>query len=157
MKVYLVQHGEAVAKEVDPERPLTEAGRGDVHRLAAFLSARNLHVSHVIHSGKTRAQQTAQLLGGWVGSEGTVEAALGLNPNDPPDQLLARLQMQKEELMVVGHMPFLGRLVSRLILGRDDPGLLGFQPGSMACLERIEGGVWQVAWLLRPDILPALF
>lgn len=59
--------------------------------------------------------------------------------------------------MVVGHMPFLGRLVSRLILERDDPGLLGFQPGSMAYLERTEGGVWQVAWLLRPDILPALF
>ena len=33
MRLYLVQHGEAVAKEVDPDRPLSEHGREDIVRL----------------------------------------------------------------------------------------------------------------------------
>lgn len=30
MRIYLVQHGLAIPKEVDPERPLSEQGREDV-------------------------------------------------------------------------------------------------------------------------------
>ena len=62
MKLYLVQHGEAHAKNVDPERPLTERGHGDVARLAAFLSRAGVRVERVIHSGKLRAEQTAGVL-----------------------------------------------------------------------------------------------
>jgi hypothetical protein len=36
MRVYLVQHGEAVAKDVDAERPLTEKGAEDVKKVAEF-------------------------------------------------------------------------------------------------------------------------
>jgi phosphohistidine phosphatase len=32
MKLYLMQHGQAMAKEQDPERPLTQQGRQDVDR-----------------------------------------------------------------------------------------------------------------------------
>ncbi len=34
---YLAQHGEALSKEVDPERALSERGRKDVERVAGFL------------------------------------------------------------------------------------------------------------------------
>jgi len=37
VRLYLVQHGEAVPEEVDPTRPLSEAGKLDVERLAWFL------------------------------------------------------------------------------------------------------------------------
>ena len=36
IKLYLVQHGEALPKEDDPARPLSEKGQADVRRLAAF-------------------------------------------------------------------------------------------------------------------------
>ena len=52
MKLYLVQHGEACAKEIDPERPLTEQGQADIDRLAVFLKAAGIQVERVIHSGK---------------------------------------------------------------------------------------------------------
>ncbi len=39
MKVYLVQHGEAESKEVNPQRPLTEQGMRDVQRIAEALIA----------------------------------------------------------------------------------------------------------------------
>jgi len=37
MRIYLTQHGPAVPKDVDPDRPLNEQGREDVRRLADFL------------------------------------------------------------------------------------------------------------------------
>ena len=64
MKLYLVQHGEACAKDVDPDRPLTDAGKADVERLAAFLGQVGIRVDRVIHSGKLRAVQTAERLAG---------------------------------------------------------------------------------------------
>ena len=60
--LYLVQHGEAVPDDVDPARPLSQAGKKDVERLAEFLARRKLAVSRILHSGKLRAQQTAELI-----------------------------------------------------------------------------------------------
>ena len=37
MRIYLTQHGLAVPKDIDPDRPLSEQGREDVRRLAEFL------------------------------------------------------------------------------------------------------------------------
>ena len=47
MKLYLVQHGEACAKDVDPQRPLTEQGRADVDRLARLLASAGVRVERV--------------------------------------------------------------------------------------------------------------
>lgn len=37
MRLYLVQHGEALRKEENPERPLSDRGQETVRRVAAFL------------------------------------------------------------------------------------------------------------------------
>ncbi len=50
MRVSLVQHGDAVPKEVDSDRPLTGTGRRDIERLAKFLNAAKVRVSRIIHS-----------------------------------------------------------------------------------------------------------
>ena len=44
MKLYLVQHGQAVSKEEDPERPLSEQGREDVRRVATRLGEAGVRV-----------------------------------------------------------------------------------------------------------------
>ncbi len=51
MRLYLVQHGEAVAKEVDPDRPLSEHGRENIVRLAKWLEQRGVEVREIRHSG----------------------------------------------------------------------------------------------------------
>ena len=63
MEVYLVQHGEAVPKSVDRTRPLSDQGRKEVLQVAAFAARMGLAVGEIRHSGKTRAEQTAALLG----------------------------------------------------------------------------------------------
>lgn len=155
MKLYLVQHGEAVAKHENPDRPLTEKGRKDVQRMAAFLARSGVRVARVIHSGRTRARETAVLLAQIIGPGRVVEEAeSGLAPDDSTDELAAAVARLGENLMVVGHQPSMGRMVARLVAGRDDPDLLAFEPGAVACLERRPGdGGWVVDWMVGPRLL----
>ena len=61
MDLYLMQHGQATETE-DRERPLTDAGRAAVQRVAKRARAADVRISGCLHSGKLRAEQTAQLL-----------------------------------------------------------------------------------------------
>ena len=153
MKLYLVQHGEAIPKEVDETRPLSERGRADVGRLAAFLERGGVRAARVVHSGKTRAQQTADLLARALAPGGVSEARTGLGPNDPTEALAAEARAWSDDVVVVGHLPFMGRLAARLVTGREDAGVAAFQTGTMVCLERAEGDAWTIAWMLRPELL----
>lgn len=154
MKLYLCQHGNAVAKEIDPDRPLSATGCHDVKRLANFFSPRLLSVSQIVHSGKSRARQTAELLAIACDSKGPIEARSGINPNDNPQIFVADLASQQSDLLLVGHLPFLTRLASYLLSGQKESELLIFHPGSIVCLERDEDDKWAVAWMIRPDMLP---
>lgn len=149
--LYLVQHGEALPKDVDPERPLSQTGRDDIERLAAFLARSRVAVARVADSGKARAQQTAAILGTAVGGE---PAALDyIGPNDSPDRLIDELARETNDLMVVGHLPYLGKLVARLISGRDEPNVVSFVPGTLACLERHDSDRWCLIALIKPEYL----
>ncbi len=150
MRLYLVQHGEALPKERDPDRPLSEAGRADVERLADFLAQRRVRAARVFHSGKTRARQTAELLARALG--GACEGRSGLAPNDRTEDVANEASRWTDDVALVGHLPFVGRLAARLVVGREDPGVAAFQPGSMLCLERDDDGVWTISWMLRPEL-----
>ena len=153
MRIYLVQHGEALPAEVDPERPLSAAGEADVGRIAAFLRAGSVRVARMLHSGKPRAEQTAELLAAALGPEVRPEARAGLNPNDPTAPVAQEAAGWEQDIMLVGHLPFMARLASRLIAGREDGDVVAFRPGSVLCLERTEQGAWTIAWMLRPELL----
>ncbi len=153
MKLYLVQHGEALPKEVDPERPLSDRGRQDAERLAGFLAGRGVRASRVWHSGKTRARQTAELLAAAVAPGAEAEARAGLAPNDPAEAFVETLAAWREDAMVVGHLPFMARLVTRLVTRSDDGRTVAYLPGSLVCLERDEEGSWAIAWMLRPELM----
>ena len=62
MRLYLVQHGDALPEQVDPERPLSAEGRRDVEAVARLLASAGTRAVRVAHSGKLRAQQTAEVL-----------------------------------------------------------------------------------------------
>lgn len=153
MRLYLVQHGEAQPEAVSPERELTPQGRVDVGRLADFLGARGVRAVRVVHSEKTRARQTAELLAARLAPGTAPEMLAGLNPNDPVRPIAARARDWNEDTLLAGHQPFVGRLATLLVAGREDPPVLAFQPGSVACLERNPAGGFEIAWMLRPELL----
>ncbi|MFQ6674829.1 MAG: histidine phosphatase family protein, partial [Fidelibacterota bacterium] len=83
MKLYLVQHGESLSKDVDPERGLTDRGKEEVTRVAAVLVKGNIRVEKILHSGKKRAQETALLLQECLAAGGEFGEMEGLAPLDP--------------------------------------------------------------------------
>lgn len=152
MKLYLVQHGDALSKDVNPERPLSDQGRSSVMRLAAFLRGR-IQVLHVVHSGKTRAQQTADILAASVAPDHPVESVTGINPNDVTETFAHQLVQSTEDTLVVGHLPFMASLVARLVNGSEDRAVVEYQPGSIVCLELNDAAKWLIQWMIRPELL----
>ena len=55
--------------------------------------------------------------------------------------------------MVVGHLPFMGRLVSRLVVAGEEAQAVVFRAGSVVCLERLENESWSIAWMISPEVV----
>jgi len=153
MKLYLVQHAKAASEQIDPQRPLTEEGRRDVQKVAAFIKPLNLCVDCLWHSGKKRAEQTAEVLAEAVKvKEGTI-ARDGLGPNDDVTALKNELGSTEQDIMIVGHLPFLGKLASLLLSGCESANTAAFKNGGIVCLSRSEAEQWQIEWMVTPEIL----
>ena len=155
MKLYLAQHGEALTKEEHADRPLSDKGRMDVGRVAWHLAMLGLEVAEVQHSGKTRARESAEILAASLGA--VCGDRSGLGPNDPVAVLAEAAAEWQEDRLLVGHLPFMGRLADLLVGGGDGLDLLDFTPGCLACLERELAGAWRIAWMLKPDELESSF
>lgn len=153
MTLYLVQHGEALAKEVDPDRPLSGRGRDDVGRIAGFLGAAGVGAGRVLHSGKTRARETAEALAGALGAGGGAAARDGLGPTDDVEPVAAEAAGWRDDVALVGHLPFMARLAGRLVAGDAEAAVAAFTPGSVVALERDDDGAWSVAWMIRPELV----
>jgi phosphohistidine phosphatase len=152
MQIYLVQHGESKSEEIDPERRLTESGSRDVQKIADFLRTNNaLEVNEIWHSGKARAQQTAELLAhGTSAGTKTVMRRDGLAPKDAIEPIKQGLEQANRDVMIVGHLPFLGRLAALLLTGNGDNDVVAFQFGCVVCLKREEAGKWRLKWMIVP-------
>jgi phosphohistidine phosphatase len=141
---------------VDPERPLSELGRADVERVAEFLKRAGIRLTRVAHSGKTRARQTAELLAAAVAPDSEAESRSGIDPRDPVEPVAEEAASWSQDVMLVGHLPFLGRLASQLISPGGQLEAVAFQPGSVVCLDRGAEGSWTLAWMIRPELLVSL-
>jgi phosphohistidine phosphatase len=149
MFLYLVQHGEAVSKEVDPERPLSDEGKDDVRKVASFIASR-VNIVRLGESGKLRATQTAGILGDALGIS-PVQMD-GLSPMDDPAICAGQINESTEGTMLVGHMPHMGKLASLLLGGSPEPNIVDFKSGSVLCLKRGEQG-WSVQWMVTPELI----
>lgn len=152
MFVYLVQHGLAASKEEDPARPLTPAGRDEVVRMARAVAAVGARPASILHSGKKRAAQTAEIFAEHAGPAHGIHAADGLDPGDAPQRAAERLRQAGEPLMLVGHLPHLARLVGLLVAGDPAREVVAFRNAGVVCLERGESG-FAVRWILVPELL----
>jgi broad specificity phosphatase PhoE len=68
MELYLIQHGEAKSKQEDPERPLTAKGAENIKKTASFFKQLPKRLDLIWHSGKKRAEQTAEILDETLGT-----------------------------------------------------------------------------------------
>jgi phosphohistidine phosphatase len=154
MDLYLMQHGAATAEADDPRRPLTDAGRAAVTRVAVRAQVAGVRIDTCVHSGKLRAEQTAQILAAALAG-GRLESWDGLAPNDAIDPVVRRLleRIGDQSVAVVGHLPFLDRLASSLVADDEERQAISFQMGGLVKLvpKRDRDG-FAVAWVLVPDV-----
>jgi len=153
MNIYLVQHGEAVSKDIDSDRPLSDQGVKDIEKMAVFLGAAGIQVDRILHSGKTRARQTAELFANRLLSGDQIDSVPDINPNDPVQVFAEGINDWPEDTMVVGHLPFMARLVSYLLTGQDNVTLVTYTPGSVVCLELNNDLQWSLLWMHRPELV----
>jgi phosphohistidine phosphatase len=84
----------------------------------------------IIHSGKKRALQTAEIFVKALEPEAGVTKGAGLAPLDDVTQFASTLN-NEEDIMVVGHLPFLERLLSCLVAGSPERPVIKFQKWRM--------------------------
>lgn len=142
-----------MSKDVDPGRPLSSRGENDIKQLAEMLRVSGLTVNKVMHTSKMRAHQTAEILGEALLVSGEVEVTDGINPNDPVQDFSIRAHKFKHDTMVVGHLPFMTKMVSYLVTGNEDSDIVAYKPGSVVCLQQGAEEHWQIQFMLRPDTL----
>src|SRR5438046_8515185 len=110
MRCDLGRHGEANSEDVDPERHLSGRGADEVRRIATdAVSHSGVRPERVVHSGKARARETAEIWSGLLGAD--MAEADGLAPNDDPSIWAARFESEADDVVVVGHLPHLERLL----------------------------------------------
>jgi phosphohistidine phosphatase len=151
MQLYLVQHGHAVPKEVDPDRPLSPEGEEAVRRLSTHMKMSGITLNRICHSGKMRARQTAEVFADDLLTSGEAEVIDGINPKDSVKAFARVIPEFKTATMIVGHLPFMAKLVTYLVTGNEEPVIVAYQPGSVVCLEEGEEGQWRICYMLRPD------
>ncbi|MBT4512182.1 MAG: phosphohistidine phosphatase SixA [Chloroflexi bacterium] len=152
MSLFLVQHGKSLPPDIDPERGLSEEGISEVEIIASMAKSHGIGVASIQHSGKKRAQQTADIFAIALNPKGGVEERNGINPMDDVEPF-ARGVNVKDNVMLVGHLPFMERLVSYLITGSTDRPVIKFQNGGIVCLEQDPyTQIWIIKWTLLPHI-----
>jgi phosphohistidine phosphatase len=153
MKLYLIQHGEAKSEVEDPERSLTPRGEKEVISVSKVAPGLHINPSKVFHSGKLRAKQTAEIISSALKiPDPSVQPIQGLNPNDDIRPWAERISKEKEDFMLVGHLPFLEKLTSFLLCGNENARLVLFRYGAIVCLDQKEDKRWAIRWILTPEM-----
>jgi phosphohistidine phosphatase len=160
LQIYLIQHAESKSKEEDPARPLTDEGRRTVERVAAHLARLDISFDCVFHSGKLRAQQTAEILANSLKINERVEARAGLDPLTPVKPVAQWLSEQaqhgRKSVAIVGHLPSLEKLASLLVAGNENVEVVSFQyAGVVKLVPKPQGQGYTVRWSLAPELITA--
>jgi len=146
MNILLVQHGQAMTASEDPLRPLTPEGAESARRIGAWARNAAVNVTHIRHSGKLRAEQTAQILAEYLKPSGGLISVSGLAPNDDVVPVARIATNEWANSMLVGHLPFLNRT------GNPEIQVVRFCNAGIVCLLN-EKETWSINWVMTPKLL----
>ncbi len=162
MNLFILRHGIAVERRrpgQDAERQLTAKGERKIGEAIAAMKAMRISFDLIFTSPYLRAEQTARLVAKRMGLLKKLVVSETLKPGADRHEFLRLLtKTDSENVLIVGHEPFLSHLVSTLISGNER---------SLVVLKK--GGLCKVStpslkhekratleWLLTPRQLKAL-
>ena len=160
MNLYLLRHGIAAEPGVagfqpDSERPLTAKGENRLHIAAKAMAKMDLSFDLILSSPFLRAKQTAEIIAKRFKLRKKLACSDDLTPTGNPRlliQQLNRLRPEPENVLLVGHEPYLGKLVALLAAGNTSLEL-DFKKGGLCKLEAdflLYGRCAKLVWLLTP-------
>ncbi|MDX1386526.1 MAG: phosphohistidine phosphatase SixA [bacterium] len=153
MHLWVIRHGEAASLPMEEEGPpLNERGVEMVEKMAELIQRQKEIPTKLYVSPLLRAIQTAEIFNKrWNLDPKVVN---WLKPGVEPSKILNALRDKKEGTVVlVGHLPTLGWLVSTLIWGLP-PKEVVLPKASITCLKIDE---WEpsgatLRWSLNPEL-----
>jgi phosphohistidine phosphatase len=159
MNLYILRHGIAVEHgaagyENDDERPLTGKGERKMWSIAEAIKALEISFDSILSSPLVRARQTAEIVAESLKCERRLELTDALSPQHTAKPLIQYLQDQRavDDVLLVGHEPFLSQFISLLISGNTGTSVLlkkgGFCKLSTEHLKH--GKCATLEWLLTP-------
>jgi phosphohistidine phosphatase len=160
MNIYILRHGIAVERgdpkfQNDSERPLTPKGKRQLHKSAAAMKAMKLRFDLILSSPYERAKRTAEIVAEGLKLTKRLKLTGALKYESDPGELIGELagwRPAPENLLLVGHEPYLSRLIALLASGGEDLAL-DLKKGGLCKLEaeRLRPGKCaQLDWLLTP-------
>jgi len=129
VNLYLLRHGIAVEhgapgyRNNDDARPLTPEGTKKMRLIAKTLRQRKLELDLLLTSPLPRALQTAQIVAQVFEAKKKLRIWDELAVDGDPKaviRLLRQHHSSAENVMLVGHEPYLSELISVLLSGRAD-------------------------------------
>lgn len=165
MNLFLLRHGKAADRAPDSTggdagRPLTPAGVRKTKRVARGMRRLGLGFDVILASPYARSRRTAEIVAEEFGIAGKLRFTDNLVPDADPARLTDEVKAlpAAEGVLLVGHEPFLGELVSVLLTGTSDV-RVEFKKAGLCRLEVDElclGKCATLHWLLTPRQLAAL-
>jgi phosphohistidine phosphatase len=151
VKLYLIRHGAAEAGAPDDaSRNLTVRGESQAQGAAKWLAKNIKGPVSLWASPYVRTQQTAAPIAKALGVE--IVAHQCLQPEMTPQKVVDELCKLQQDIVLVTHLPLVGRLASLLI-----DGSIFDQPWSPAEIWQLEGDVFAAGCLENTDVwYPAL-
>jgi phosphohistidine phosphatase len=169
MNLFILRHGlasdpgeDGLPKNLsDAQRPLSAKGKQKLWTITEAMRAQDLKFNVVLSSPLLRARQSAQIVTEALELRRKLVLTDHLAPGGSPRQLLAELNelgARAKNILLVGHEPYLTKLISLLITGHDTAAI-DLRKGSLAKLEVQHLGYGRcatLAWLLTPKQMALL-
>ena len=155
MKLYLMRHGEAEGIYKGDQPTLNARGDDEVSQIGEALLSMNIQLDHIFHSGKLRARRTAEIVKSKLEVDTPMSEKEGLKPNDSVSAFAGNLEVDKGNIMVVGHLPFIAKLTSYLLAKTESESMFSFSTASVACLEYAHSLGWNLQWFINPENVAA--
>jgi len=160
MNLYLLRHGIAVEPgtvgyESDSERPLTDKGKDRLRAAARAMEELGLSFDLILSSPFLRAKQTAEIIAKDLKLRKKLAFSDDLTPAGNPRLLIQQLNQfrpEPESVLLVGHEPYLGKLLALLAAGNTSLEI-DFKKGGLCKLEAeflLYGRCAKLVWLLTP-------
>jgi phosphohistidine phosphatase len=160
VNLYILRHGIAVDPgtpeyAADSERPLVPKGERKLRLIGKAMGCLELRFDLILSSPYLRARQTAETIAASLKFKKPIELSDSLTPGGSQRQLVEFLNQFKpvpQEVLLVGHEPYLSELISLLVSGESGVSIAVKKGGlCKVSAERLEfGRCATLEWLLTP-------